>query len=103
MSLLQVTEEYVRNLQLLSKKLHFLEEDPVAKVSAAYKDVEPEVEKLRLKAIYKVGVHACLQAGFKRDDASPTLVGIIRNVLHVPVPFVFIVNSQSWSCLILTS
>ncbi|MCO5563351.1 hypothetical protein L7F22_016992 [Adiantum nelumboides] len=49
----EITEEYVRNLQLLSKKLHFLAEDPVAKVSAAYKDVEPEVEKLLLKAVYK--------------------------------------------------
>ncbi|KAH7436866.1 hypothetical protein KP509_05G039600 [Ceratopteris richardii] len=49
----EVNEEYVRNLQMLSKKLQFLAEDPVAKISAAYKDVEPEVEKLRLKAIYK--------------------------------------------------
>ncbi|KAJ7547393.1 hypothetical protein O6H91_08G084000 [Diphasiastrum complanatum] len=49
----EVNEEYVRNLQILSKKVHFINEDPAAKVSAAYKDVEPEVEKLRLKAVAK--------------------------------------------------
>ena len=54
MCFFQVNEEYVRNLQMLSMKLRFLAEDPVAKHSAAYKDVESEVEKLRLKAIYKV-------------------------------------------------
>jgi hypothetical protein len=52
----QVNDEYMRNLQLLSTKLRFLAEDPVAKLSAAYKDVEPELEKLRLKAIYKVSI-----------------------------------------------
>lgn len=49
----EINEEYVRNIQMLSKTLHFLAEDPVAKISAAYKDVEPEVEKLRVKAISK--------------------------------------------------
>lgn len=49
----EVNEEYVRTLQMLSKKLKFVEVDPLAKKSAALKDVEPELEKLRQKAVSK--------------------------------------------------
>jgi hypothetical protein len=52
-----VNEEYVRTLQMLSKKLKFIEVDPMAKTSAALKDVQPEFERLRQKAISKVCVH----------------------------------------------
>lgn len=49
----EVNEEYVRTLQMLSKKLKFIEVDPMAKTSAALKDVQPEFERLRQKAISK--------------------------------------------------
>ncbi|CAA7052315.1 unnamed protein product [Microthlaspi erraticum] len=50
----EVDEEYMRWLETLSKKLKFVETDPAAKSSKALEDVEPELQKLRQKAISKV-------------------------------------------------
>eukprot|EP00252_Welwitschia_mirabilis_P021348 TRINITY_DN5467_c0_g1_i1.p1 TRINITY_DN5467_c0_g1~~TRINITY_DN5467_c0_g1_i1.p1 ORF type:complete len:789 (+),score=162.25 TRINITY_DN5467_c0_g1_i1:86-2452(+) len=50
----EVNEEYTRTLQVLSKKLKFIEADALAKSSAALKDVQPELERLRQKAVSKV-------------------------------------------------
>ncbi|KAH9304263.1 hypothetical protein KI387_008667, partial [Taxus chinensis] len=49
----EVNEEYVKTLQMLSKKLKYVEVDPIARKSAALKDVEPELERLRQKAVSK--------------------------------------------------
>jgi len=49
-----VNEEYIKTLGILSKKLKFVETDQAVKSSKALKDVEPELEKLRQKAISKV-------------------------------------------------
>ncbi|XP_031100638.1 vacuolar protein sorting-associated protein 52 A-like [Ipomoea triloba] len=50
----EVNEEYMRTLEILSKKLKFAEGDPIVKSSKALKDVQPELEKLRQKAVSKV-------------------------------------------------
>ncbi|XP_010525604.1 PREDICTED: vacuolar protein sorting-associated protein 52 A isoform X1 [Tarenaya hassleriana] len=50
----EVNEDYIRTLEILSKKLKFIEMDPVVKCSKSLRDVEPELEKLRQKAISKV-------------------------------------------------
>lgn len=50
----EVNEEYMRSLKILSKKLKFIGVDPMVKTSKALKDVEPELEKLRQKAVSKV-------------------------------------------------
>ncbi|AAF26029.1 ARE1-like protein; 68800-64545 [Arabidopsis thaliana] len=50
----EVNEEYIKTLGILSKKLKFVETDQAVKSSKALKDVEPELEKLRQKAISKV-------------------------------------------------
>jgi len=50
----QVNEEYMRTLEILSKKLKFVEVDTMVKASKALKDVQPELEKLRQKAVSKV-------------------------------------------------
>ncbi|KAL5843153.1 hypothetical protein ACOSQ4_009111 [Xanthoceras sorbifolium] len=50
----EVNDEYMRTLEMLSKKLKFVEADPMVKTSKALKDVQPELEKLRQKAISKV-------------------------------------------------
>lgn len=44
----------MRTLEILSKKLKFVEVDPMVKASKALKDVQPELEKLRQKAVSKV-------------------------------------------------
>jgi hypothetical protein len=44
----------MKTLEILSKKLKFVEADQAVKSSKAWKDVEPELEKLRQKAISKV-------------------------------------------------
>lgn len=49
----------MRTLEILSKKLKFVEADPAVKSSKALKDVEPELEKLRQKAISKVIYFLC--------------------------------------------
>lgn len=52
--LIQVNDDYMRTLEILSKKLKFVEVDPMVKISQALKDVQPELEKLRQKAVSKV-------------------------------------------------
>lgn len=46
-------------LEILSKKLKFLELDTMVKMSKALKDVQPELEKLRQKAVSKVCIISC--------------------------------------------
>lgn len=50
----EVNDEYMRTLELLSKKLKFVEVDPMVKTSKALKDVQPELERLRQRAVSKV-------------------------------------------------
>ncbi|XP_073043624.1 vacuolar protein sorting-associated protein 52 A-like isoform X3 [Primulina eburnea] len=50
----EVNEEYMRTLEILSKKLKFVEIDTMVKTSKALSDVQPELEKLRQKAVSKV-------------------------------------------------
>lgn len=49
-----MNDEYMRTLEILSKKLKFVEVDLMVKTSKALKDVQPELEKLRQKAVSKV-------------------------------------------------
>ncbi|KAK3014800.1 hypothetical protein RJ639_009131 [Escallonia herrerae] len=49
-----VSDEYMRTLEILSKKLKFIEVDSMVKTSTALKDVQPELERLRQKAVTKV-------------------------------------------------
>lgn len=51
---MQVNEEYMRTLEILSKKLKFVAVDSMVKSSQALKDVQPELERLRQKAVSKV-------------------------------------------------
>lgn len=46
-------------LEILSKKLKFVELDTMVKMSKALKDVQPELEKLRQKAVSKVFIISC--------------------------------------------
>lgn len=50
----------MRSLEILSKKLKFIGADPMVKTSKALKDVQPELEKLRQKAVSKVIYLSCL-------------------------------------------
>eukprot|EP00268_Persea_americana_P023312 TRINITY_DN2295_c0_g1_i4.p1 TRINITY_DN2295_c0_g1~~TRINITY_DN2295_c0_g1_i4.p1 ORF type:complete len:708 (+),score=140.91 TRINITY_DN2295_c0_g1_i4:209-2332(+) len=50
----EVNDEYMRTLEILSKKLKSVEVDPMIKTSIALKDVQPELERLRQKAVSKV-------------------------------------------------
>ncbi|XP_052200903.1 vacuolar protein sorting-associated protein 52 A isoform X2 [Diospyros lotus] len=50
----EVNDEYMRTLEILSKKLKFVEIDPTVKTSKALKDVQPELERLQQKAVSKV-------------------------------------------------
>ncbi|XP_056684110.1 vacuolar protein sorting-associated protein 52 A isoform X2 [Spinacia oleracea] len=50
----EVNEEYMRTLEILSKKLKFVTADSTVKTSMALKDVQPELERLRQKAVSKV-------------------------------------------------
>ncbi|KAL6503309.1 Vacuolar protein sorting-associated protein 52 [Orobanche gracilis] len=50
----ELNEEYMRTLEILSKKLKFVEADAMVKTSTALNDVQPELEKLRQKAVSKI-------------------------------------------------
>ncbi len=56
--LLQVNEEYMRVLQVLSKKLTYVAENHATKDYAALQDVIPEIEKLQIKAVSKVSLYS---------------------------------------------
>ncbi|CAI5474009.1 unnamed protein product [Closterium sp. Yama58-4] len=49
----EVGEGYMRALQALNRKLHFVAEEPSARSSAAMRDVQPELDRLRVKAVIK--------------------------------------------------
>ncbi|XP_051134346.1 vacuolar protein sorting-associated protein 52 A-like isoform X2 [Andrographis paniculata] len=53
----KVNEEYMRTLEILSKKIKFIESDAMVKTSKALNDVQPELEKLRQKAVSKEPLH----------------------------------------------
>ncbi|KAJ3690188.1 hypothetical protein LUZ61_019352 [Rhynchospora tenuis] len=50
----EVNEEYLKSLEVLSKKLKFVEVDLMINASMALKDVKPELERLKQKAVAKV-------------------------------------------------
>ncbi|CAN1190356.1 Vacuolar protein sorting-associated protein 52 A [Linum perenne] len=50
----EVNDEYLSTLEVLSKKLKFVKDDQLIKSSKALKDVQPELDKLRQKAVSKV-------------------------------------------------
>ncbi|XP_066390416.1 vacuolar protein sorting-associated protein 52 A-like isoform X5 [Miscanthus floridulus] len=50
----EVNDEYMKTLETLSKKFKFIDADPMVKSSKALKDVQPEVERLRQKAVSKI-------------------------------------------------
>ncbi|GBG65955.1 hypothetical protein CBR_g54934 [Chara braunii] len=49
----EMNEAYLKSLETLSRKLIFTYEHPTARTAASLKDVEPELEKLRVKAVAK--------------------------------------------------
>lgn len=50
----QVNDGYARSLEILSKKLKFVQVDPLINASNALKDIKQELERLRQKALSKV-------------------------------------------------
>ncbi len=64
-----VSEDYVEHLVTLSRKLKFSREDEFARNSAALADVQPELERLRVKAVAKVS-HCGLLRFWARKTSS---------------------------------
>ncbi|KAL5231290.1 hypothetical protein ABZP36_030066, partial [Zizania latifolia] len=50
----EVNDGYVKSLEILSKKLRFAQVDPMINASKSLKDIKPELERLRQKALSKV-------------------------------------------------
>lgn len=50
----QVDDGYVRSLEILSRKLKFVQVDPLINASKALNDINQELERLRQKALSKV-------------------------------------------------
>ncbi|KAF8722496.1 hypothetical protein HU200_022323 [Digitaria exilis] len=53
----EVNDVYARSLEILSKKLKFVQVDPLINASNALKDIKQELERLRQKALSKVSSH----------------------------------------------
>eukprot|EP00958_Prasinococcus_capsulatus_P017996 scaffold2075_cov444-Prasinococcus_capsulatus_cf.AAC.4 len=49
----EVTEDFVERLQLLDRKLHFVDKNPMAKEAVASQDVKLELDRLKAKAVAK--------------------------------------------------
>ncbi|GAB4822229.1 hypothetical protein N2152v2_009275 [Parachlorella kessleri] len=74
-----IGEEFLQSLQQLSNKLEFVEKDDLARFSAAYRDVAPELERLRVKAIARC--RDFLMERFYDFRKPKTNVQIKQNVL----------------------
>jgi hypothetical protein len=55
-----VSEEYLEHLLVLARKIAFINSNDAARGSQARRDVEAVLEKLRNRAIAKVGGKKCL-------------------------------------------
>ncbi|CAL4934005.1 unnamed protein product [Urochloa decumbens] len=53
----EVNDGYARSLEILSKKLKFVQVNPLINASKALKDINQELERLRQKALSKVSSH----------------------------------------------
>ncbi|CAN6287904.1 unnamed protein product [Urochloa humidicola] len=53
----EVNDGYARSLEILSKKLKFVQVNPLINASKALKDIKQELERLRQKALSKVSSH----------------------------------------------
>ncbi|CAN6282678.1 unnamed protein product [Urochloa humidicola] len=53
----EVNDGYARSLEILSKKLKFVQVNPLINASKALKDIKEELERLRQKALSKVSSH----------------------------------------------
>ncbi|VAH04629.1 unnamed protein product [Triticum turgidum subsp. durum] len=53
----QVNDDYIKSLNMLSKKLRFAQVDPLLNASKALKDIKQELERLRKKALSKVSAY----------------------------------------------
>ncbi|VAH16578.1 unnamed protein product [Triticum turgidum subsp. durum] len=53
----QVNDDYIKSLNMLSKKLRFAQVDTLINASKALKDVKQELERLRKKALSKVSAY----------------------------------------------
>ncbi|KAL0339844.1 UNVERIFIED_CONTAM: Vacuolar protein sorting-associated protein 52 A, partial [Sesamum radiatum] len=82
----EVNEEYMRTLEILSKKLKFVETDTMVKTSKALNDVQPELEKLRQKAVSKEDKHTVLKEVdmyFKLGVGVPGVLMVYFTPLYV--------------------
>ncbi|XP_073367604.1 vacuolar protein sorting-associated protein 52 A isoform X9 [Aegilops tauschii subsp. strangulata] len=53
----EVNDDYIKSLNMLSKKLRFAQVDPLLNASKALKDIKQELERLRKKALSKVSAY----------------------------------------------
>ncbi|KAJ1295079.1 hypothetical protein BS78_01G196700 [Paspalum vaginatum] len=53
----EVNDGYARSLEILSKKLNFVQVNPLINASKALEDIKQELERLRQKAVSKVSNH----------------------------------------------
>ncbi|KAH0988727.1 hypothetical protein GBA52_000210 [Prunus armeniaca] len=77
----EVNDEYMRTLEILSKKLKFVEVDLMVKTSKALKDVQPELEKLRQKAVSKVVFDFVVQKLYALRKPKTNIQILQQNVL----------------------
>lgn len=68
---MQVNDDYLMYLMELDKKLKYAHEDDIAVVSQAKRDLEPALEKLRVKALAKVCVAVSRRFSAHTDFVSP--------------------------------
>ncbi|KAL6643247.1 hypothetical protein ACP70R_021428 [Stipagrostis hirtigluma subsp. patula] len=53
----EVNDDYAKSLEILSKKLKFVQVDPLINASQALKEIKEELERLRQKAVSKASGH----------------------------------------------
>ena len=88
-----ISETYVESLKLLHEKLQFAKRDKLARQSKALLDVEPELEKLRIKAVAKIKEYVVLRIGQMRRPRT-NFEMIQRNVLMKYSPLIFFLKQH---------
>ncbi|KAL7202658.1 hypothetical protein ACSBR1_034181 [Camellia fascicularis] len=90
----EVNDEYMRTLENLSKKLKFVEADLMVKTSKALRDVQPELERLRQKAVSKV-FEFIVQKLYALRKPKTNIQILQQSVLLKYIFSIFIVASSS--------
>ncbi|CAD6205403.1 unnamed protein product [Miscanthus lutarioriparius] len=77
----EINDGYARSLEILSRKLKFVQDDPLINASQALNDIKQELERLRQKALSKISRHI-MEIFFAMRKAGTNIQILQQNLLQ---------------------